>query len=332
MKPLLLTLALLLAACTSKSTNPKVRIANSGTGLQTWSLPITLAHSLGYYKDEGLDVSIENLPSIVKSLQALIGGSVDAATLQYGQTLQMAAEGQHVQSIFLLNHHGNMALVVAPSASKRIQRIEDLRNATIGVSAPGSTSHQWLGFLLAKHGIRPTEVSIVGIGVAAPRIAAVESGRVDAAVVTGGEHIRLLRRHPDLRILIDESTPEGMLETYGVPTYAGGTLSAKQDWLKANPDTARRLARALLRTHQWIALHSPEQIREKLPDGFRSDDAALDSEVIRSSLSAFTPDGKMPLGAPEIMKRYVEATVENVRNYKIDLNATWTNEFLPDSK
>ena len=45
-----------------------------------------------------------------------------------------------------------------------------------------------------------------------------------------------------------------------------------------------------------------------------------------------TADGRMPAGAPEAMRRYVAATVENVRNAKIDLAATWTNEYLSEER
>ena len=94
MKPTLILITLLLAACSQKSANPTVRIATAGAGLQTFSLPITFAEALGYDKEEGVDVSIDTLPSMGKTMQALVGGSVDVAGMSYAQTLQVAAEGQ----------------------------------------------------------------------------------------------------------------------------------------------------------------------------------------------------------------------------------------------
>ena len=40
----------------------------------------------------------------------------------------------------------------------------------------------------------------------------------------------------------------------------------------------------------------------------------------------------MPKGAPETMKQFLDATVEKVRDAKIDLAKTWTNDFLPGAK
>ncbi len=185
---------------------------------------------------------------------------------------------------------------------------------------------------MAAHGIKPTDFSAVGIGIGATAVAAVESGRIDAAGLSGGDHFHLLKRHPDLTILVDASTAQNMQEIYGGDVYAGGALSAKQEWLDRNPDTARRLGRAMQRTLQWIATHKPEEIRERLPEGNRSQDAAVDVQIIRWSLPAFTIDGRMPSGAPEAMKRFLDASIEKVRDAKIDLASTWTNEFLPDPK
>ena len=324
----LLACCLFLAGCGS----PKVRIANAGAGLQTWCMPMTLAATLGFYKEEGVAVELENMPSSVKALQALVGGSVDVVGLPYPQAIQMAANGQRVRSFFIMNRRDTKVLLVSPSANGRIRRAEDLRGELVGVSAPGTITDLWMRYYLANHGVPDSEYRTVAIGIGAPAFAAIESGRVAAAGVAGGDHFHLLRRHPELRILVDTNTPEGMRESYGGDTFAGGAISAKQEWLDRNPDAARRLARALRRAQQWIVTHTPEEIREKLPEGFRSRDAGVDIEILRWSQGFYTDGGAMPKGAPEAMRKMLDATVENVRNARIDLAATWTDEYLPEGK
>ena len=307
-------------------------LAVAGTGLQMYSLPITLAHSLGYYREEGINVELENVASLPKMLQALIGGSVDVAGLSYLQNIQMAAEGQRTRSFFVSTRRAGTVIAVSPAATERIRRAEDLRGALIGVASAGAVTHLFTNYYLGKHGVRPSEFRTASIGMGGSAIAAIESGRVDAACLAGGDHFRLLQRHPKLRILVDTSTPEAMREIYGGDMYATGTLSAKQDWLDRNPDSARRLARAGQRALQWLATHTPEEIRAKLPEGFRSEDEAIDLQIIRWGMATYTADGRMPKGAPETAKRFLDATVESVRDAKIDLAATWTDEFLPEAK
>ena len=331
MKPLLLVICtLLLASCANKSANPRVRIAIVGTGLQTSVIPLFLADSLGYYKAEGLDVTIENLASNEKSMQAMVGGSVDVAAASFSQILYLSAQGQQVRSFFVGVRRNSFVLIVAPSATARIHRPADLKGAVIGTI--GATGLPFLNHYMAAHGIPTTEFSAVTIGVGQSAIAAIESGRIAAANVAGGDHIRLLHRHPNLRILVDSSTPQGMLETFGSEAYAAGTLAAKQSWLDSNPDTARRLARASQRALQWIATHTPEQIREQFPPSFRSPDDAIDLDIIRWASPGFSTDGRMPTGAPEAWKTHLGSLAENIRHAKFDLNATWTNDFLPNSK
>jgi NitT/TauT family transport system substrate-binding protein len=99
--------------------------------------------------------------------------------------------------------------------------------------------------------------------------------------------------------------------------------------LNSHPEAARRLARASVRALGWIATHSPEQIREKLPESSKSSDVGADLEIIRVSVSSFTTDGKMIPGAPEAIKHYLDAVSDKVRDAKIDLSSTWTDEYLP---
>ncbi len=326
MKPILLTLALLLASCANKSTNIPVRL---GTGMQIQQMPFALAQSLGYFNDEGLAVSLETLTSNGKTAQALVGGSVDVAATAYSQIIQLAAEGLPLRAFFFPVRRNSTVIL---TTSTTIRRAEDLKGTKIGIPSSGSANLPFLHYYLLQHGIQPAETATIPIGIAASAVAAIEAGRVDAAAVAGGDHIRLQRRIPTLRILVDGSTPEGLRELFAGDAYVTGVLSARRDWLDKNPDTARRLARALTRTMQWIATHKPEEIREKLPASFRSDDPAIDLEIIRWGLDGYTPDGRMPAGAPEAMKRFLDTVYENVRHSKIDLNATWTNDFLPNSK
>lgn len=332
MKIAVFTFCLLLAGCGGKSTVTRVRIANQGSGIQTTGLPIILAQTLGYYRAEGLEVELDNLPSAGKTLQALLGNSVDVAVLAYAQNIQIAAEGQRMRSFFISSQRSSMVMLVSPVADKRISRAEDMKGKLLGVASIGSQSHLWARHYLAAHGVKDSEFSTVGVGLGATGIAALENGRVDAAVMSGGDHFHLLKRHPDLRILVDGSTAEGLRDSTGGEMYAAGALAAKQDWLNRNGETARRLAKAAVRAMQWLLAHSPEEIRQILPEGMRSADPELDRQIIQWGLAAYTKDGRMPKGAPENLRRFLEDTLENVRTAKFDLGTTWTDEYLPGGK
>src|SRR5438094_10262861 len=60
-------------------------------------LPLELGVKLGNFKQEGLDVTVENFQAGgSKALQALIGGSVDGTVGFYDHTIQMQAQGKDI--------------------------------------------------------------------------------------------------------------------------------------------------------------------------------------------------------------------------------------------
>src|SRR5690349_21660343 len=101
---LVATLALTASGCrVSRETKPggEIRIA-VGSATDIVYLPTTLAQRLGYYRNEGLNVRIIDTAAGSKSLEALLGGSVEVVTGFYDHTIQMAAEGRPIQAFVLL--------------------------------------------------------------------------------------------------------------------------------------------------------------------------------------------------------------------------------------
>src|SRR5207237_9689506 len=56
-------------------------------------LPLTICERLGYFKEQGLDVTINDFRGGAQSLQALVGGSVDVVTAAYEPTIRLPATG-----------------------------------------------------------------------------------------------------------------------------------------------------------------------------------------------------------------------------------------------
>ncbi|WP_249791537.1 hypothetical protein [Bradyrhizobium sp. SRL28] len=57
-------------------------------------MPLELGVKLGSFRDDGLDVTVENFQAGgSKTLQALVGGSIDGTVGFYDHTIQMQAQG-----------------------------------------------------------------------------------------------------------------------------------------------------------------------------------------------------------------------------------------------
>jgi len=305
-----------------------VRIAVGGQP-QLVYLPTTLAGLLGYYRQEGLAVTLEDFPGGAKALEALHGGSVEVVSGFYDHTIQMAAEGRPMTAFVTMLRFPGLALVVSPATRRPIRRIEDLAGATVGVSAPGSSTHLLVRYLVSRAGRGVDSFSAVGIGMSATAVAAVERGKVDAAVMSDPALALLARRAGPLRILADTRTADGVRATFGVDMYPASVLYSTSAWVAANRPTAQRLARALHRTLGWIQGHSAEEIMRAMPESFRGEDPGVYLEGLRQALPMYSPDGRMSEDGPEAVRKVLAVSLPKVREARIDLRATYTNEFVP---
>lgn len=325
-----LTLLFGLTGCskpTAIQSGPKVVIGIGAQG-QLVYLPTTLAAQLGHYRDEGLEVELLDFAGGSKALEALFGGSADVVSGFFDHTVQMAAEGKPLQSFVSMLRYPGLALVVSPAAARKIDSIRDLSGATIGVSAPGSSTHLLLNHLLVKNGLKPDSVSAVGIGMAAGAVAAMESGKVDAAVMAEPGISQLRARKGELRFLADTQSRKGVLDVYGVSTYPAAVLYSRTEWVEKNQILVKRLARAMRRTLAWIQAHSPEEIAARMPEALRGGDRALYIKAIENSKDMYSPDGILEDEAAQTVVRVLSESLDRVRIAKPDVRQCYTNQFV----
>jgi len=316
-----------LTACAGRSetSGTKVRIAVGGQN-QLIYLPVTLARELGFYRDEGLDVELQDHAGGAKALEAMIGGSADVVSGFYDHTIQMAAEGRPlVAFVTMLRFPG---LVLAASPNSQVTRIEDLTGRVAGVTTPGSSSHMLLTFLLQQHGVAVESVSVTGIGGAATAVAAVERGKVDAGMMTDPAFTIVQRRAPGVRVLADLRHEAGVKEAFGTRTYPASVLYATEPWVRSRHEAASRLAHAIRRTLEWLHSHSPEEIAGRTPAEARGEDPALYTEALKNTMTMFSPDGVMEEEGAEAVHKLLARSMDKVRAATIDLSRTYTNEFL----
>ena len=321
------SLLFLLVACgKADGTATRVRIAVGGQP-QLIYLPLTLADRLGYYRDEGLDVIIQDFPGGARALQSLMGGSADVVCGYYDHTVQMAAEGRALTAFVAMLRYPGFVAIVAPKPRKQIATITDLQGAIVGVTAPGSATHFFLTYLLTRNQVRPDAVSVTGIGTSASAVAAVERSQVDAAIVVEPTFTFLSRRIPGLRVLADTRSAEGVRAVFGVDEFPAAVLYAPEAWLIDHGSTARGLARAIVRTLEWIRKH-PEEVPDKVPE-FVGNDRAGYLEALDHALPMYSADGKLTMEGARTAREVLSLSLEKVRAVNVDVSRTFTNAYVP---
>jgi NitT/TauT family transport system substrate-binding protein len=290
-------------------------------------LPVRVAQTLGYYAQEGLAVDVSDVSGGTKAMEALLGGSVDVAAGSMSDVVQVAAEGRKVRGFLVLYSRPSEVLAVAPAMRGTVRSIRDLKGRAIGVTAPGSATHQFLNFLLVTNGLSPEDVSVISVGMAASSVAALDRGKVDAAVLIASAISTFEARHPEIGFLADTRTAAGARAVFRSEVFPSLSLLAQDRWLQQNVDTASRLVRAVKRGMDWIRSRPAEEVRDMIPDAARMPGADADLRAIRRMQQGMSIDGVVPPGSLESVRNFVAVSSPAVRAAHIDLASLYTNDF-----
>ena len=313
-----------LAFAQGKPEKSKLTIAVGGKNL-FYYLPLTIAEQLGYFKDEGLQVEIPDFAGGAKALQALVGGSADVVSGAYEHTINMQAKNQPIMSVVLQGRAPQIVLAVSTKTMPGYKSIADLKGKKIGVTAPGSSTAMMASYVLAKAGLKASDVSFIGVGASSGAIAAVKSGQVDA-IANLDPVITMLQRDNLIKVVADTRTLKDTQAVYGGPMPAA-CLYTPVKFVQDNPGTTQALANAMVRALRWLQKAGPSDIVKTVPDSYLLGDRALYLAAWERVREAISPDGLMPEAGPATALRMLQTFEDSLKDKPIDLGKTYTNNF-----
>jgi NitT/TauT family transport system substrate-binding protein len=330
LRRLALTMAALALSSGFAFAQSKVTLAVGGGSCLCY-LPTMLAKQLGEYEKAGVDVDVVDFKGGSESLKAVIGGSADVVSGYFDHCVNLAAKGQHLQAFVVYDRFPGLVLVVSPKHTAEIKSIKDLAGKKVGVSAPGSSTDFFLKYLLSKNGMDPAGTAVIGVGLGATAVAAMEQGEIDAAIMLDPAVTILANKYSDLRILSDTRTQKDTLAVFG-GEYPGGALYTKAEWIAAHPKETQAMTNAIIATLKWIHSHTPEEIADKMPPNIVGKDKATYIAALKNMLPMYSETGKMdPKGAQAVLDVFSQSSPA-VKNAHIDLSTTYTNKFVDAAK
>ena len=298
-----------------------------GGGACLCYLPTVLAKQLGEFDKAGVSVDLVDLKGGSDAPKAVLGGSADVVSGYFDHCVNLAAKKQALQSFVVYDRYPGLVLVVSPKHTGEITSIKDLAGKKVGISAPGSSTDFFLKFLLKKNGIDPASVAVIGVGLGATAVAAMEQGQIDAAVMLDPSVTVLQNSHPDLRILIDTRTLKDTVDVFG-GEFPGGTLYSTAAWVSSHDKEVQALTLAILNTLIWIHAHSPEEIMAKMPPEIVGKNKELYLAALKNTIPMYSETGKMdPKGADAVLAVLSEISPEVARAH-IDVGKTYTNKYV----
>jgi NitT/TauT family transport system substrate-binding protein len=289
-------------------------------------LPLTIAEQLGYFKAEGLDVKIVDFAGGSQALRALVGGSADVVSGAFEHTINMQPKGQKLRAIVLMGRAPQIVLGVNPKTMAGFKTVADLKGKKIGVTAPGSSTNVMTNFVLAKAGLKPSDVSIIGVGAGSGAVAAMRSGQIDA-LANLDPVISLLSRSNDIKIVSDTRIVAEADKVFGGPMPAA-CIYVPQAFVDKNPRTAQALANAIVRANQWIQKAGAGDIIKAVPETYLLGDRAVYIDAFLAAKGALSPDGLFPEKGPDTALRALVSIDPEMGKATVDLKAVYTNSFV----
>ncbi|WP_423799365.1 ABC transporter substrate-binding protein [Neobacillus sp. SAB-20_R2A] len=236
----------------------KVRIAEVTRSI--FYAPQYVALSKGFFKDEGLDVTLTTTPGGDKTMTALISGGADVALVGSETSIYVYAQGANdpVINFAQLTQTDGTFLV----SREKIDNFswDQLKGTTFLGQRKGGMPQMVGEFVLKKHGIDPHKDLNL--------IQNIDFANIANAFASGsGEFVQLFE--PTASIF--EKEGKGFIvasfgkESGHVP-YT--TFMAKQSYIKDNKDVIEKFTRAVYKAQQWVKSHSAEEIAKAVEPFF----------------------------------------------------------------
>jgi NitT/TauT family transport system substrate-binding protein len=289
-------------------------------------LPVIIAKQLGYFRDEGLDVTIAAFSGGSKALEAMLGGSTDMVAGAYSNTITMAAKGQKLVTIAAQVDCPGWIFGVARKNANKVKSPADLKGMRVGVSAPGSSTHMVVNYILHKAGLKPDDVSIIGVGQAAGAVAAVRAGQIDALIVNDPV-ATVLMDEGSLLPLAEMRTAEGNRQVFGAD-YPESSIYATQAFVARNPRTVQAVADAIVRAEHWIAKATPQQLVDNVPAEYLVDNKALYAKAFENSRRCISRTGVVSDDGARTVRDVLAAFDPTIGAAHIDLASTYDNRYV----
>src|SRR3954468_14360002 len=278
----------------------------------------------GYYKQEGLDVTV--VPS--KGTADVIKG-VDAGVAQLGfiDVPSLVAGGEAAASLKMVavNYQKAPYCVFSLNPGANVTTPKDMVGLEFGSSTASFVWKIHQAFM-KMHGLDPSTLRVVNIDGSArvPMLAARKVQAIDLFVMS----------EPGLKRAVKDAEVKCLLlGDHGLDIYANG-IGVKDDFLKQNPQVVRGFVRAALRG--WKdALANPEEAAKIQVQYVKALDPALIAEELRivKRLAVVPDTEKDGLGA--MNKAKMQRTVDFINNNvevtgrKLTVDDIYRDGYLP---
>jgi NitT/TauT family transport system substrate-binding protein len=240
--------------------------AGGGSGPVTMSIgiaaptsaPVYLADSLGYFKQQGLDVNVKIIPNAYLSLAA---GQIQYGLVGTSQLIQAAAKGTGLQQICVAQMDPSYILAVsqktlnakgitpAMSLKETLTRLKGEEVTEVGGAVnPGAVL---LASLLKQNGLPSDWITVISQTSSASATASFAQGQVGVVFQPQPVPDQLLSRVPG-RIIFNTGNSPQFSKLANVP-WSG--IVASKSYIAAHPGASKKICSAIGQADNYVTSH-----------------------------------------------------------------------------
>src|SRR5262245_19242916 len=299
----------------------KLGVANKS---HLYYLPVTIAERRGYLRDYGLAIAMSDFEG---------GGGIVRWPAQQLCRYRSRCVRAHITGESHGTRHPRRdrawpvpGVVLAVGKNRPFKSYADLKGLKIGVTAPNSSSHFFVLYLMARAGLAPTDASFVGVGGGERAVNAMAAGEIDA-ISNLDPVITRLQQDGTVRVVADTRFPRVNYEIFG-GTNPAAVLYAKQEFIAANPATMQALVNAFYKTLRWIATATTAEIVNSVPPDYFLGDRSIYVKALKANLLVYSRTGIMTRQGIDSAFKMMATFDPDLKGKQIELQTTFDDRFI----
>lgn len=274
--------------------------------------PILVGMEKDFYRQSGVAVEMIPFTGGPPLLRGVLAGTVDMGISGATDPLVFRAAGAPIRGVAVVTEKNHFTLIGAPG----VNRLEDLKGGTIGVTAVGATTWVFARLLARKQGWDPVrDLRIVGLGGFDAQVAAMRRGETKAFVWGDGGAVAESLGVGRILMRLDDVTPK----------WVSQLAYATSDTIRKRKEDLRKVLRGHFQAMKFCRDNPDETIRiASRGIGWPEAAARRAYEISRPLMSV---DGRFDVEAYRFMQdTLIELGVLSVR---LPLADHFTTEFTP---
>jgi NitT/TauT family transport system substrate-binding protein len=322
--PTAIVLALVLTSTAARVlAAERVTVAVGSHGTMDY-VPIEVAHALGFFTEQGLQVDLQYFQSGTMSATALLSGTVDFGAGSFDHAMKAALKGKTLTAIAAFTEVPSVLIVVGSRHRTAVREPADLKGRPVAVTGLGAYSHLILVHVLTRAGLKAEEIQAIPVGGEA-LAAALENDRVHAMMAAGLIGAKLIETGRAF-VLVDLRSRAAADRLFGGP-YLRSTLMTRPGVCTEQAETCTKLVRGIVKAIRWLERRTSAAIAAALPMTLVQD-RRLYAAALDENRDGFSRTARIEPGAVDTVVASYRASGAMTPTQAFDPTVLYDNRFV----